>query len=236
MAVARTRVRRARRGRGQCWSSARVPQRPSSRSSRACRAVRAAGSRSLPTLPGPHLRRRGRRWRGRTRTARGCAGRARRSARSHTLQRVDPQQLAELHGHALRAVLRITGGASVAHPDVEEAVRVELQLAAVVVRVRLAHEQQLAGTRLPRPCRYANETRRPVCRRACRCSRRRSGGCGRIRDERRPTTGPARLRSRPGHGCRGTCRQFFHSRDSGSAPPVRPRRGAAAPPCSRRAR
>src|SRR6185437_11840112 len=65
-------------------------------------------------------------------------------------KRVDPQQLAELLAHALRAVARITARPAVAHPHVEQPLRVELQLAAVVVRVRLTHEQQLSRGRLHR--------------------------------------------------------------------------------------
>src|SRR5947208_16711420 len=44
-------------------------------------------------------------------------------------------------------VLRIAGGAAVAHPDVEQPVGPELELAAVVVRVRLAHVEELLRAR-----------------------------------------------------------------------------------------
>src|SRR5204862_6353452 len=63
-------------------------------------------------------------------------------ARSASL-RVDAQKLAEPLVKVLRAVLRISAGATVAHADVEQAVRPELQLPAVVVRIRLPDEQQL---------------------------------------------------------------------------------------------
>src|SRR6266536_3052860 len=60
---------------------------------------------------------------------------------------VDAQQLAQPLARILGTVLRISCGAPVAHPDVEEAVAVELQLSPVVVRVRLIDEQQLTGAR-----------------------------------------------------------------------------------------
>src|SRR6185312_4277838 len=65
-------------------------------------------------------------------------------------KRIDPQQLAELLAHALRAVARITPRAAVAHAHVEKPVRVELQLAAVVVRERLMHEEELPRRRRDR--------------------------------------------------------------------------------------
>src|SRR5262249_15850245 len=56
----------------------------------------------------------------------------------------DAQQLAEAARKALRTVLGVAGGAAVPHPDVELAVRPELELPAVVVRVRLLDEEELA--------------------------------------------------------------------------------------------
>ena len=67
------------------------------------------------------------------------------------LQRVDPQQLAELDAQILRAVPGVPGRAAVAHADVEQAVRPELQLAAVVIGVRLLDEEELPGARGDRP-------------------------------------------------------------------------------------
>src|SRR5206468_6054724 len=57
--------------------------------------------------------------------------------------RVDAQKLAQPLVKVLRAVLRISGAATVAHADVEQTVRPELQLPAVVVRIGLPDEQQL---------------------------------------------------------------------------------------------
>ena len=48
-------------------------------------------------------------------------------------------------------VLRIAAGAAVAHADVEPAVGAELELAAVVVRVRLLDEEQLPQALASRP-------------------------------------------------------------------------------------
>src|SRR6266480_2974521 len=50
--------------------------------------------------------------------------------------------------HPLRAVARIPRRSAVAHTDVQETVPVELKLAAVVIRIRLLHEEQLTGSRL----------------------------------------------------------------------------------------
>src|SRR6266545_1063214 len=68
--------------------------------------------------------------------------------RRASAKRIDAQQLAQPLTRSLRAVARITGRAAVAHADVEAAVAVELQLSPVVVRVRLAHEEELPRSRL----------------------------------------------------------------------------------------
>ena len=60
----------------------------------------------------------------------------------HVLVDVDAQQLAEQRVARLRVALRVVGVAAVAHADVEVGVRSELQLAAVVVRVRLGDRQE----------------------------------------------------------------------------------------------
>jgi hypothetical protein len=63
-------------------------------------------------------------------------------------ERVDPQQLAQPLVHVLGAIARIAAGASVTHTNVEPPAGIELKLAAVVIRVGLADEQQLARSRL----------------------------------------------------------------------------------------
>ena len=52
--------------------------------------------------------------------------------------------------------------------------------------------------------RRSSGTRRRACSRRRRCSRRRSGGSARSPGRTRPRAGPARRRSRPASGCRGT--------------------------------
>ena len=60
---------------------------------------------------------------------------------------VRPQELAERGAKVLGALLGVAGGAAVAHADVQQPVGAELQLAAVVVVVRLVDEEQLLGAR-----------------------------------------------------------------------------------------
>jgi hypothetical protein len=56
--------------------------------------------------------------------------------------RVRAPKLAEAFAEVRCAVLRIAASATVANPDVEEPVRPDLHLPAVVVRIRLLDEQQ----------------------------------------------------------------------------------------------
>ena len=58
--------------------------------------------------------------------------------------RVDPQQLAEQVGRIARPSFGVAARPAVAHRHVEHAVGTELQIAAVVVRVRLVDVQQHA--------------------------------------------------------------------------------------------
>src|SRR5436190_15822728 len=67
--------------------------------------------------------------------------------RGPSRERVRPEDLAEADRQVLRAVAGVAGGAPVTHADVQAAVRPELQLAAVMVPVRLLHEQQPARAR-----------------------------------------------------------------------------------------
>ena len=106
---------------------------------------------------------------------------------------VDAQDLAEQGLGVLAVAVGVAAAAPVAEPDVEVAVGAEHQLAAVVVRERLGHEQQLARGCGCRPGRRPSGTRRRGCCRRCRCSRRRA--CGR-RSRTRCRAGPARRRSR----------------------------------------
>ena len=77
--------------------------------------------------------------------------------------RRDPQQLAQRAAEVLRVVLRIAGGdvaggwvgAAVAEADVEPALLVELELAALVIRIRLLHHEQVVRAR-----RHADTVRR----------------------------------------------------------------------------
>ena len=77
--------------------------------------------------------------------------------------RREPQQLAERAAEVLRVVLRIAGrdvaggwvGAAVAEADVEPALLVELELAALVIRIRLLHHEQVVRAR-----RHADAVRR----------------------------------------------------------------------------
>ena len=67
---------------------------------------------------------------------------------------VEAQELAEPRPHVLRAALRVERAAAVAEAEVEQAVRAERELAAVVVLVGLVDGQQLAhslGAALGRP-------------------------------------------------------------------------------------
>ncbi len=57
--------------------------------------------------------------------------------------RRDPQHLAQERVERLRVAHRIAGAPPVAEPDIEVAVRAEHEVAAVVVRERLLHEQHL---------------------------------------------------------------------------------------------
>ena len=57
--------------------------------------------------------------------------------------RIDPEQLAQPLVEVLRTVPRIALGPAVAHADVEQPIRAELQLAAVVIRIGLTHEEEL---------------------------------------------------------------------------------------------
>src|SRR5262249_6867202 len=60
-------------------------------------------------------------------------------------RRREARDLAEQALQRLPVLLRVAAAAAVAHPDVEVAVAAERELAAVVVRVRLLDEQQLAA-------------------------------------------------------------------------------------------
>ena len=60
---------------------------------------------------------------------------------------VEPQELAEAAPAVLCASLRVAGAAAVAHAHVEPSVRPELQLAAVVIGVRLVDSQDDPGAR-----------------------------------------------------------------------------------------
>ena len=59
--------------------------------------------------------------------------------------RIDAQQLAEQFAEVQRTALRIAGGPTVAGGDVEEAVRTEHHVAAVVVGVRIGDLEQRSG-------------------------------------------------------------------------------------------
>ena len=58
---------------------------------------------------------------------------------------IDAQDLAERRREVLAVAVRVAGGAAVAEADVEHAVGPELEIAAVVVRVRLLHEEHAAA-------------------------------------------------------------------------------------------
>src|SRR5205085_7496463 len=58
---------------------------------------------------------------------------------------IEPEELAELRRRVLRVVLRIATRSAVPVARIELAVGAELQLAAVVVRVRLLDEEQRLG-------------------------------------------------------------------------------------------
>ncbi len=73
------------------------------------------------------------------------------------LVHVDAQELAEPRREVLRPVLRVARAAAVSHPDVELAVRPELELAALVIRVRLVDQEEL-----PHPKRRAPVGAGPV--------------------------------------------------------------------------
>src|SRR5205823_6644334 len=66
------------------------------------------------------------------------------------LERIDAHQLAERDGQRLRAVPGVAGRATVAHPHVQQAVRSELELAAVVIGERLPDEEKLPEARRDR--------------------------------------------------------------------------------------
>jgi hypothetical protein len=63
-------------------------------------------------------------------------------------RRIDPQDLAEERRDVERTSLRVAARSAVAHPDVEETVGTDRDVAAVVVAVGLLDEQQLATGRL----------------------------------------------------------------------------------------
>src|SRR5206468_1538525 len=65
-----------------------------------------------------------------------------------TAKRIDAEELAEPLVQALRTIAGIPAASAVAHAHIQEPVAIELKLAAVVVRIRLAHEQQLVCGRL----------------------------------------------------------------------------------------
>src|SRR3954471_15171121 len=69
--------------------------------------------------------------------------------RGSPARRIDAQQLAEAALQILRAVPRVAAGAAVPHADVQIPARVERELAAVVVLVRLVDEEQLPRGRGP---------------------------------------------------------------------------------------
>ncbi len=138
---------------------------------RACRLEVDLLPRALADVADPQVAGR----RGRTSTATGCAGRTPRSPASRRRgrrtgcprgsgtelpvgPRVDPQHLAEQRRERLRRCPRVAAAAAVAEPDVEVSVGAEREVAAVVVRVRLVDEQDVAPRRpiAPRRPRIAN--------------------------------------------------------------------------------
>ena len=121
---------------------------------------------------------------GRTRSATGCAARTSRSPGARRPgrrtgcrpgsctaslpfgRRVDAQDLPEELPEVLGPLLGVAARAAVAERDVQHAVGSERDLAAVVVRIRILDEEQLA------PRMRCRRRRRPSCtrRRACRRS------------------------------------------------------------------
>ena len=57
------------------------------------------------------------------------------------------EELAESLPDPLRTILGVAGGTAVGHPDIEETVGAELELAAVVIRIRLVDGEELARSR-----------------------------------------------------------------------------------------
>jgi hypothetical protein len=103
---------------------------------------------------------------------------------------VDAQDLAQQRRLVLRARLRIVARSSVAHADVEVAVRTELERAAVVIRIGLRDdEEDLRGRGIRRVRRGG---RRGVARDDGRAVRR-----ARVVDEELPVGGVLRMEHEP---------------------------------------
>ena len=85
--------------------------------------------------------------RGRTRSARGCAGRRATTCQRGVAPRVDVggEELAEPRVEVLRVAVRVERAAAVAQAEIQPAVGAEGELAAVVVLLGLVDEQELAA-------------------------------------------------------------------------------------------
>ena len=106
------------------------------------------------------------------------------------LAHVEPKDLAEQHVRVLCAILRVPARTAVTHSDVQIVVGTEDDAPAVVVRIRLPHQQDPLPRSRSSRCRSAGP--RPcISRRSCRPTRR----CSSRRNDRCRCT-PARTPSR----------------------------------------